>query len=333
MEEITVLDYYIIVIGASAGGLTPLKVILSSLPKNFPAAVFVVKHISPSTKSLLPEILSKISKLPVIHPENNQIIQPGHIYVAPPKLHMNISKGNIQLKKGPRVNHSIPAIDPLFYSAALYNKTRTIGILLSGLLDDGSAGMLAIKKCHGISIVQDLDEAEYPDMPANSLKAATIDHCLPASKIGTLLNTLISPDLIKPHTLEIPDVTLLEYELSMDFTETNADEKDMTKIASPSIFSCPECNGVLWKINDNSLERYRCRVGHAYGLNTLISNKEKNTDAALWAALRALEEKRNLAKNVVERAQQDNSGNLQYFQNKSEELEKHIVAIRNILNQ
>lgn len=327
------LDYYLIVIGASAGGLTPLKVILSALPKDFPAAVFIVKHVSPSAKSLLPEILSKISKLPVIHPKNNQSIEPGYIYIAPPKVHMIIAEGKIQLKKGPRVNHSIPAIDPLFYSAALYNKALTIGILLSGLLDDGSAGMLVLKKCNGISIVQDLEEAEYPDMPRNGLKAATIDYCLPASKIETLLKQLIASHAIKHNVLDIPDAPLLESELNMYLAENDADEQDMYKIAEPSALSCPECNGVLWRINDNSLERYRCRVGHAYGINTLISDKEKSTDAALWAALRALEEKRNLASNVMDKAQQNNSENVPYFRKKLEKLEEHINTIREILNQ
>lgn len=324
------LDYYLIVIGASAGGLEPLKNIISSLPKNFPAALLIVKHISSSAENVLPNILSRVSKLPVIQPGNNHTIEPGHIYIAPPKFHMIIENGKIQLKKGPRINHSIPAIDPLFYSAALHNKSRTIGILLSGLLDDGSAGLLALKKYNGIAIVQDLKEAEYQDMPSNGCRATPVDYCLPAVEIEAVLKKIVNSP-ININSSNIPDVPLLKTELNMNFTETDSNENDMHDIGAPSVFSCPECNGVLWQVHDESLERYRCRVGHAFGLDSLVNNKEKNTDAALWAALRALEEKKNLANNLISRAKKENSKNLKHFQKKAHEVEEHIQTIRKIL--
>ncbi|RUR04334.1 chemotaxis protein CheB [Legionella sp. km772] len=292
------LDYYLIVIGSSAGGLNPLKEILSSLPKDFPAAILIVKHIAPSAPNLLGPILSRISNLPVIEPSDNQSIEQGHIYIAPPNFHMIVKEGKIKLEKGPRVNHSIPAIDPLLYSAALYNKHRTIGVLLSGMLDDGSAGLLAVKRCKGISIVQDLNEAEYSDMPRNGASAAPIDYCLPAHKIEAILKKLVGSTAVE--SISSPSRTqFLQKELEMNFTEEGSDEEDMNEISTPSVFSCPECNGVLWRLRDKRLERYRCRVGHAYGLDSLMSHKQQSTQEALWVALRALEEKKNLARNVM----------------------------------
>ncbi len=177
---------HIIVIGASAGGVNALKNLISPLPADFPAPIFVVMHVQAKTPSHLPDLINRYSKLPALHPINKQTIQAGHIYVAPPNVHMIISGDKIYLKKGPKINYSRPSIDALFYSAALYGSS-TIGIVLTGMLNDGTAGLLTIKKHKGTTIIQDLEEAEFQSMPKNALKNAPIDYCLPTRDIASLL--------------------------------------------------------------------------------------------------------------------------------------------------
>ena len=180
---------HVVVIGASAGGVAALKRLISLLPAYFPAPIFIVMHIQSTPISHLPDLMNRYSKLPVMHPVDGQTIELGHIYVAPPDTHMIISDDKIYLRYGPKVNYCRPAIDPLFSSVA-YCDTNAIGVLLTGMLFDGAAGMLAIKQHHGITIIQDLDEAEFKEMPENALKRVPIDYCLPIKDIAPLLITL-----------------------------------------------------------------------------------------------------------------------------------------------
>ncbi|QRN03033.1 chemotaxis protein CheB [Legionella sp. MW5194] len=323
------MEHYVVVIGTSAGGLSALKALLGALPTDFPAAVLIVKHIAASAENLLPAILGRASQLPVVDTHHRQPIEPGHIYIAPPKFHMVIEDGKIALHDGPKVNHSRPAIDPLFYSAALHYKQKTIGVLLSGLLDDGSAGFVAIKKCGGITMVQDPDEAEYPDMPGNALKNIQIDYCLKAKEIAVLLADLVT-EKIKSAPVDPSEIHLLELESSMNYKPGSA--IDIEKIGTASGFICPECQGALWKINDTRFERYRCRVEHAYSSDGLVSAYEQSTEAALWSALRALEEKEKLAQNIARKAREKQSENASYFIKKAEEAQKHAAAIRSLLS-
>ncbi|MDX1838366.1 chemotaxis protein CheB [Legionella taurinensis] len=322
------MENAIVVIGTSAGGLNALKNLLSELPAEFPAPILIVKHISSTVENMLPSLLGRICKLPVIEARNNQPIQPGHIYIAPPKFHMVIDDGHIATQEGPKVNHSRPAIDPLFYSAALHYKEKTIGILLSGMLDDGSAGLLAIKKCGGITLVQDLKEAEYPDMPKNALKNVPIDYCLNVREMAALLIELVTKK-IKNNSAPSSDIQMLELEFAMNYMP--AHRVNMDEIATPSVFTCPDCQGVLWKIKDDNFERYRCHVGHAFSRDGLVDAYEQSTETALWAALRALEEKEKLAHNVAEKAREMKSENEKYFAQKAEEARRYVDTIRGLL--
>ena len=181
---------HIVVIGTSAGGVNALKNLISPLPADFPAPILIVMHVQASPMSYLSEIMNRYSQLPALHPVDGQTIQSSHIYIAPPNVHMIISNHKINLLRTPKINYSRPAIDPLFNSAAQYGHA-TIGVLLSGMLSDGVNGLLAIKNAGGTTIIQDLDEAEFNDMPKNALNRVPIDYCLRANDIAATLIQLV----------------------------------------------------------------------------------------------------------------------------------------------
>ena len=181
---------HLIVIGASAGGVPALQRLITPLPVDFPAPIFIVMHIKESSPSFLPQVMNHYSRLAVMHPMDGDIIQARHIYVAPPDFHMTIAGSKVRLQHGPKINHCIPAIDPLFCSAAVCGRS-VVGILLSGLLSDGTEGFVAIKQYNGITIVQDPNEAQFKDMPENAIKRSVVDFCLPTRKIASLLMEIV----------------------------------------------------------------------------------------------------------------------------------------------
>src|SRR5437870_1151500 len=182
----------IIAIGASAGGVDALVKVVKDLPAHLPAAVFVVLHIPAQSPSMLPDILNRAGPLRAVHPEDNTEIKHGHIYIAPPDHHLLLDKDHIHIARGPKENRHRPAVDPLFRSAALAYGPRVVGIVLTGVLDDGTAGLRAVKRYSGIAIVQDPDEAIYPGMPLSAIEHVQVDHILPLAAIGPLLVRLAS---------------------------------------------------------------------------------------------------------------------------------------------
>ena len=290
-------DHGIVVVGASAGGVEALVDLAASLPSDLSAAVFVVLHLPATGTSALPEILSRHGPLPAAHVRDSEPIQPGRIYVAPPDHHVLVRTGHVHLSRGPRENGHRPAIDPLFRSAAREYATRVIGVVLSGALDDGTAGLLAIKSRGGIAVVQDPEDALYPGMPGNALQQAQVDHVLAVASMGKLLTRLLA-DLAEPPADPAPTGMRVEVEMegfSMEAFEGNHPGR-------PSGFSCPDCHGVLWQIKDGGLERYRCRVGHAWSPEGLLTQQSEALEAALWVALRSLEERAALARRLAEPA-------------------------------
>jgi two-component system, chemotaxis family, protein-glutamate methylesterase/glutaminase len=290
-------DHGIVVVGASAGGVEALIHLAASLPSDLPAAMFVVLHLPATGTSALPEILRRHGPLPAAHVKDGEPIQPGRVYVAPPDHHVLLRTGHVHLARGPRENGHRPAIDPLFRSAAREYATRVIGLVLSGALDDGTAGLLAIKSRGGIAVVQDPADALYPGMPGNALEHVQVDHVAAAASMGRLLARLIA-DVAEPPTNPAPSDMQVEVEmegLSLEAFEGNHPGR-------PSGFSCPDCNGVLWQIQDGGLERYRCRVGHAWSPESLLTQQSEALEAALWVALRSLEERAALARRLGEPA-------------------------------
>jgi two-component system chemotaxis response regulator CheB len=235
--------------------------------------------------------------LPAGHVRDGEPIQPGQIYVAPPDHHVLLRTGHVHLSRGPRENGHRPAIDPLFRSAAREYATRVVGVVLSGTLDDGTGGLLAIKSRGGIAVVQDPADALYPGMPGNALQHVEVDHVLPAAAMGELLVRLIADSAEAPAD---PAPTGMRVEVEMEGFSLEAFEGHHP--GRPSGFSCPDCHGVLWAIRDGGLERYRCRVGHAWSPESLLTQQSEALEAALWIALRSLEERAALARRLAEPA-------------------------------
>lgn len=180
----------IVVVGASAGGITALKDLVKSLPPDFNGSVFIVLHIPPHTKTVLPSILDRAGALKVVQPRDGEPIQPGKIYVAANDHHLLIEDDRVMVRRGPKENRFRPSIDALFRSAAYTYGPRVIGIVLSGLLNDGTSGLWTIKRLGGVAVIQQPEDAEFPQMPENVLEYVEVDHAVAASEMGSLLEKL-----------------------------------------------------------------------------------------------------------------------------------------------
>ena len=280
----------IIVVGASAGGVSVLKDLVNSLPKDLEASIFVVLHTSPFSPSQLPQILTKAGALKASQPEDGETIRKGHIYIAAPDHHLILQKDEkIAVKKGPKENRFRPSVDALFRSAAFIYGPRVTGIVLSGLLDDGTSGMWNIKRCGGATIVQDPNEAMYPSMPQNVMQYVDVDHVVPVSEMGELLIKLINSKTPKKPNLSKEDMMLLKMEVIIA-TRDNAFEIGILDMGNLTTFTCPECHGALIAIEEGQLIRYRCHTGHAYTTSSLLASVTKSIEEKLWEAMRALEE-------------------------------------------
>jgi two-component system chemotaxis response regulator CheB len=277
----------IIVIGASSGGIDALRTIVGSLPADFAAPIFVVLHVSPASPGILDEILTRAGELPAVSPADGERIQPGRIYVAPPDRHMLIEPGIVRLTRGPRENRFRPGVDPLFRSAAQTYGPRAIGVILTGDLDDGTAGLWAVKRLGGTAIVQDPDDALYPSMPRNAVSHVEIDYCVPLEEIASLLVSLTSAVSKKEGALQVPEEIRIEVEIAKEHTALDA---GVMKLGQPSNYVCPECNGVLLQLREEGRPRFRCHTGHAYSVESLMASIQEGVEDALWNAVRCLEE-------------------------------------------
>lgn len=288
----------IVVIGGSAGALDPLRRLLLLLPKGLPASVFVTLHIPPDYPSILPELLGASGVWSAHHPSEREPVQPGHVYVAPPDLHLVIEPGYVQLGQGPRENRHRPAIDVMFRSAARAYGPRVAAVLLSGQLDDGSAGLMAVKMNGGLTIVQDPAEAASPEMPSRAIQYAAPSFILPLQGIADLLISNANEQLPLRTAWEAAVVNEHD-EIKVAKLESPPQEEPLGR---PSAFACPDCHGVLWELEEGELLRFRCRVGHAYTANSLQAAFSEATEDALWAAKRVLEEKAALLRRLAERS-------------------------------
>jgi two-component system, chemotaxis family, protein-glutamate methylesterase/glutaminase len=279
----------IIVIGGSAGATAPLKEILGRLPPDLPAAVFVVLHIPAQGIGILSTVASAASRLPVVQAESGMVIENAHIYLAAPDHHLLLFEHHMVLGRGPRENMARPAIDPLFRSAALRYGPRVIGVILSGLLSDGTAGLTAIKQCGGVALVQDPKEAIADEMPLRALEATTVDLCVPGAKLGDLLAELAREE--PGATLPVPPELRLEVQIAAG---ERVGSDSLVTIADPAPLTCPGCGGVLSEIKVAHPLRFRCQVGHAYTVDALAKEQEGKVDEALRVALRIIEERAEL---------------------------------------
>lgn len=284
---------HVVVIGASAGGVTALIEISNALPRFFGAAVCIVQHIG-TNPSLLPELLCFRGANPAMHAEDGQRLTSGTLHVAPPDRHLLLDGDVLRLTHGPKENHARPAIDPLFRSAALSAGPRVIGVVLTGQMDDGAAGLKAIKDCGGIAIVQDPDTAIEPQMPRSALATVDADHCVPLAGIAPLLARLVGtrpPEMRPPVPAEVArEVTINKGDATLE---------NLIGIATPSPLTCPDCGGGLWEMNEARPLRYRCHTGHAYSALSLSAAQKDAAEHALWSGVRSLREREMLLRRVA----------------------------------
>ncbi len=290
----------IVAIGTSAGGISALRQIAASLPADFPGTLFVVKHLPPESLDILPHVLSEAGPLPAANAEDGQQIEPGRIYLAPPDRHLIIQGDRVRLTHGPKENRFRPAIDPLFRSAAVAFGPRAVGVVLTGLLDDGTAGLAAIKKLGGIAIVQDPSEAEASSMPRSALRNVAIDYCLKLPAIG--------PKLVELATIPAASGEELKERIMPKSVEIEAAIAANDRVAAmrvfelgePSVFTCPECHGALVRLRDRSPLRFRCHTGHAFTAGSLEAPQAETVEDALWNAVRTLQEQAMLFDHMIE---------------------------------
>ena len=321
--------YDIIVVGASAGGVEALLEVARALPADLPAAVLMVLHMPADSRSMLPEILNRQGKLPASHPQEREPLRSGHIYVAPPDRHLLVGRGIVHISNGPHENRFRPAIDPLFRSAALAYGPRVIGVVLTGTLDDGTAGLVTIKRRGGLAVIQDPDDAAFPGMPQSALEHVTADECLPLLQIGAALNRLARLSIAEAAVEPVSDQLEKEVEVA-EFAMQGTPGPAVPGI--PSGFACPECHGVLFELNDGELVNYRCRVGHAYAPESLGASQDESVEAALWTALRALEEKVDLSRRLQARSDERNlTSAAARFAAQADEAEARARTIRRVL--
>src|SRR3982750_898698 len=195
----------VIVIGAAAGGLTALKMLFDRLPVDLPASLFIALHVHADSPALLPVILEKAGKMKVVTATEGARFRHGFAYVAPPDRHLMLDRNGIRLSVGPKENGHRPAVDPLFRSAAIAYGPRVVGMILSGMLDDGAAGLRAVKACRGTTLVQDPVEALYPGMPRNALAYGQVDYCKPVEKLASMLIKLAAEEVADPDNFEVPE--------------------------------------------------------------------------------------------------------------------------------
>lgn len=322
-----------VVIGASAGGVDAMLQLAHDLPAGFPAPIFLVVHIPSDAPSIFPNILARHGPLSAKHGEDGERYRNGVIYVAPPDRHMLLDKhGKLRVVRGPRENRHRPAVDPLFRSAAVAEGSNVIGVILSGALDDGTAGLLAIKRAGGIAVVQDPRDAIYPSMPANAMEHVAVDHILPLSQIAAKLGELVSETA--PNAKRDPDgMKQMEFETRITAMDGEAMEQD-DRPGNPSAFSCPDCGGVLWEIADGELSRFRCRVGHAYSPEAMLGAQADVLEEALWTAMKTLEESARLSKRLaLQERERGHAWMAKRFEGREHDSRERAEAIRRFLQR
>src|SRR4051812_21693331 len=318
----------IVVVGASAGGMAALERLVAGLPRDLPAAVFIVWHLSPGVRTVLPALLSKAGPLPAAAPSDGDSIEHGRIYVAPNDHHMLLERGYIRVTKGPKENRFRPAVDPLFRSAAYLYSTRVIGVVLSGALDDGTAGLWAIKLRGGTAVVQDPADAMHRSMPLNAPDNVSVDHKLPAREIGPLLGRLVREQAAPEPIMPAEARERMEAEIKIA-RESDPRLEDILQYGDLSPFTCPECHGVLSMFRDGNIIRFRCHTGHAVSSGALLEAGTEQVEERLMDALRALDETIMLLNQLGEQyAKQGNTASAEQCFNRARDAYERSRPVR-----
>jgi two-component system chemotaxis response regulator CheB len=325
MEHETVKN--IITIGTSAGGISAVSRLASTFSRDLDAAVFIVIHVP--VNSMTQVILNTIQKktaLKCIIPADQQLIENRNIYLAPADHHMLLEAGTIRITKGAYENHWRPSIDVLFRSAAAAYNACVTGIILTGLLDDGTSGMSAIKRSGGLCMVQEPSEADFPDMPNNVLHNMEVDYKVSVDEMGYILSDLFSRSSCKE--MPVPEDVKLEAEIAKRMSTS---VEDLKKLGDITPFTCPDCGGVLVKVEADAVPRYRCYTGHTFTEKTLEGEQLKGLEDSLWVAIRMLEERKNLLLTMSDYEPARNGVTGQSREKRVEEIKLHVDRLKLML--
>lgn len=322
----------IIVVGASAGGVKALLRLVAALPADFDAPLFVALHMQADRPSILAELFSRRGPVPAAEAIDGEPIVPVRIYVAAPDHHLFVEAGMVRVIRGPKENGFRPSIDVLFRSAAQAYGPRAVGVVLTGDLADGAVGLHAIKRCGGVAIVQDPNEAAYPSMPREALNRVAVDACLPLDEIAPMLVRIAGEPLTFAGGHTVPDDIEIENQIAKQQLDTEQFLEAVEKIGTRSTYTCPECHGTLWTIRDNQLLRFRCHVGHAYSADALLSGQSLKVEDALWSAVRVLEEKVTLTREVAAQLRTSDSLDLaEQLEQCAHDLDIQVGLVRNVI--
>jgi two-component system, chemotaxis family, protein-glutamate methylesterase/glutaminase len=294
----------IVVIGCSAGGVPVLSTLVGGLPDDLDAAVFIVMHVPPERPSRLHEILAKETTLPVSAAKDGEPIRAGHIVVASADRHLMVDAERVRVTRGPKESRARPAVDVLFRSAAAAHGTRVIGVVLTGALDDGTAGLWAVKDRGGIALVQEPHSAEHASMPESAVRHVQVDRVLPIEGMADEILFWLSRPLPEQDDRAVPHRMQVENLIAREGNGLQAGSMD---IGAPSKYTCPDCHGVLVEIKEGSILRFRCHTGHAFSLKTLLAEVNAAIDTGLWDTLRAVEERILLLERMKELSEQAGS--------------------------
>lgn len=310
-----------VAVAASAGGVEALSEFVSVLPADFPATLLIVLHIPPAGPSVLPTILSRAGKLPARHPHDGESLEHGIILVAPPDKHMTVEEGRVRVMTGPRENGHRPAADVLLRSVAEEYRERGAGVVLSGTMDDGAAGLRAIRAVGGLALVQDPEEAAFPGMPLAAIHEAE-PHVV--GKVSMLA------DQVCTWLAELP---LDRPQWARAFVVDARADPAREEVADLTPLTCPECGGTLWDRQDYGAERYRCRVGHTFSADGLMLGKQAALESALWAAIVALDERAEVSRRIAIRLQETGrSSQLARYQADTKAAEDRAVTLRSLIH-
>lgn len=318
----------IIAIGSSAGGVEAVSILLGGLSKQLEAAVFLIQGTPGHSPNELAKILNRRSALPVTIPVDGETINPKHVYLAPPNQHLIVKNGAICLGNGPKENRARPAIDALFRTAAHAYGKHVIGVILSGVLNDGTAGILSIKAHGGKSIVQDPDEAVFDGMPRSAIAFSQVDYVLKVQEISACLESLVAENL--------------EEEGGAGYTPEYRDQADVGEVGGPGIglvanyppsaLTCPSCGGAVWEIQEQSLNLFKCHTGHSYTAELMLEEQSEAVDSAAWTLLRAIGESIHLRLKLAEWARSTGRNEEAAFhQQQAKEAQKQESAFRTLL--
>ena len=317
----------IVVIGSSMGGIEALSTLVRQLPASLLAAVCVVQHLSEESPGMLSEILARRASIDVATAEDGMDLVHGRVLVAPPNRHLLLDERAARVVFGPRENRSRPAIDPLFRTAAVHHRGRVIGVVLTGLLGDGAAGLHAVVRCGGVAIVQAPRDAAFPEMPSRALGRVPEAHAIRLAEIGPMLERLVCEPA--PDDPEVPAGLRMEAR----FTERAMAHDDWHELPSrPTSFTCPECSGALHAMDEGGAPRFRCRVGHAFTGDELLGAKTRSLEDSLWVALQTLEERAKMLTDLaLEDGRRGRGARTGGFGDRAREAREHAERLRELL--